>query len=125
MASTAHELSNWVGRSALVTLLAYFCAFSSGCAPSADGPTNASSNVAAGTEKLEFSIEGMTCNGCASSVLAALEAVPGVKSAEVSLEAKKAIVVADVAHVSAAKIEKAVEDAGYKARSIPASAPVK
>ena len=49
-------------------------------------------------------ITGMGCEGCASKVKKALEAVPGVKSVNVELAAKRAVVdvegVADVNVIS-------------------------
>ena len=39
-----------------------------------------------------ISVTGMGCEGCAAKVKKALEAVPGVKSAEVELAAKRAVV---------------------------------
>jgi copper ion binding protein len=75
---------------------------------------------AAGVKKVEFSVEGMRCERCASKITAALGAISGVKSVEVSLEAKKATVEADLALVSIAKIEKTVEDAGFMAKAIAA-----
>ncbi|EQD43250.1 Mercuric reductase (Hg(II) reductase), partial [mine drainage metagenome] len=36
-------------------------------------------------EDIELAIGGMTCNACAAHVREALEAVPGVRSAQVSM----------------------------------------
>jgi len=72
----------------------------------------------AAAEEMEFSIEGMRCENCVNAVTASLEAIPGVKSVEVSLKAKKATVVADLALVSPAKIEKAVQDAGFAVKTV-------
>ncbi len=66
----------------------------------------------------EFAIKGMHCDGCASAVTAAIQALAGVESVEVSLADKKAVVRADEAKVPAAKIEAAVRDAGFEAQSI-------
>ena len=67
------------------------------------------------SETLEFAVEEMTCDGCVNSVTTAIKSVPGVQSVEVSLEAKKATVVADRSQVSPQAIEDAVRKAGYKA----------
>jgi copper chaperone len=67
-------------------------------------------------ETREFAIEGMTCEGCVSTVTSALKAVPGVQSVEVSLKDKKATVLADTLQTSPKAIEDAVDKAGYKAR---------
>ena len=59
-------------------------------------------------------IEGMSCAHCVQHVKEALEAVPGVKSAEVSLKNKSA----ETEHagtVTLAALKAAVEEAGYEA----------
>jgi copper chaperone len=71
------------------------------------------------TEKQEFAIEGMSCEGCVNTITTALKAIPGVTSAKVSLQDKKATVVAD--SVSSQTIEDTVAKAGYKARLITAA----
>ena len=62
-------------------------------------------------------IEGMTCNHCAMRVKKALEAVPGVKSAEVVLEEKKAEIILD-REVENSLLTRAVEEAGYSVTGI-------
>jgi copper chaperone len=69
-------------------------------------------------ETREYAIEGMSCEGCVSTVTSALQAVSGVMSVEVSLKDKKATVVADSSHVSSQVVEDTVAKAGYKARLI-------
>ncbi|MEX0959446.1 MAG: heavy-metal-associated domain-containing protein [Burkholderiales bacterium] len=61
-------------------------------------------------------VKGMTCGGCVRSVTRVLETVPGVKSADVSLERGEARVSFDPALASLAQIRGAIEDAGYQAR---------
>ena len=46
-----------------------------------------------------FSIEGMTCQGCVDSITSALTQVPGVQSAKVSLQDKRAVVLAKESQV--------------------------
>jgi copper chaperone len=61
-------------------------------------------------------IDGMTCAGCVRSVKKVLEGVPGVRSAEVSLEAGQAMVELDPATGDlVAALKAAVEAAGYDA----------
>ncbi|SDD71170.1 CopZ family metallochaperone [Sporomusa acidovorans] len=55
-------------------------------------------------------IEGMSCGHCKAAVEKALQAVPGVTSASVSLEKKEAIVEGTGDRAAMAK---AVEDAGF------------
>ena len=62
-------------------------------------------------------VEGMHCPHCANAVKKALLEVPGVTSAEVSLEKKTAEVTLEGA-VSDASLSKAIEDADFKAAGI-------
>ncbi len=62
-----------------------------------------------------LAVEGMTCGGCVSAVQSALEAVPGVARAHVSLADKRARVELSDANVSAAALFTAIENAGYAA----------
>jgi copper chaperone len=64
-------------------------------------------------ETIRLGIEGMSCNGCVSSVKNVLQQIPGVSSAEVSLEQKCATVIFDPTQCSSAQLKAAVEDAGY------------
>ena len=64
----------------------------------------------------DFAIEGMTCQGCADNITAALSGIPGVHSATVSLQDKKAVVLADESQVTTEKIIAAITAAGYKAQ---------
>lgn len=60
-------------------------------------------------------IDGMTCSHCVGAVKRALSAVPGVASADVSLEDKKAVVQLGNDSVDTQALIKAVQDEGYKA----------
>jgi copper chaperone len=69
-------------------------------------------------ETLTLKVNGMTCGGCVRSVKKVLESVPGVRSAEVSLERAQATVLLDAAAGSPAilaALRAAVEAAGYEA----------
>lgn len=68
------------------------------------------------TENREFAVEGMACEGCVSTITAALKAIPGIKSVEVSLKDKKATVLA--AGVPSQTIEETINKAGYRAQLI-------
>ena len=64
-----------------------------------------------------INITGMACAGCANKVKKALEAVPGVRSVDVELAAKRAIV--DVEGVADQVLLDTVNAIGkYKAESI-------
>jgi copper chaperone CopZ/predicted peroxiredoxin len=83
-----------------------------GSAKSAD-PQSAKIEKETGKPR-SFAIEGMTCQGCADNITSALTAIPGVQSANVSLQYKTAVVVADGSQVANEKILGAIETAGYK-----------
>ncbi len=61
---------------------------------------------------ITLSIAGMTCQGCANTVTAALARVEGVRRAHVSLEQKRARVVLEN-DGSAAALVAAAKRAGY------------
>ena len=64
------------------------------------------------SKTVSLGIEGMTCGGCVRNVTTALEAVPGVLSVTVTLDTKRAQVVADEG-VADAALRTAVEEAGF------------
>jgi copper chaperone len=55
-------------------------------------------------------VEGMTCNHCKMRTEKALQAVSGVETVKVDLEAKEAVV---TGNVDRNNLVKAVQDAGY------------
>jgi Cu+-exporting ATPase len=68
-------------------------------------------------------VKGMTCGNCARHVTEAIQSVPGVRSATVSLENKNATVrwnPGATANIPA--VIQAVKNAGYEAKEIPADA---
>lgn len=75
--------------------------------------TNADKTEKGDTDMIELKIEGMMCEHCAGRVKAALEAVDGVKTVEVSLKRKTATVSGSADY---AALVAAVEAAGYKAK---------
>src|SRR4051794_28406619 len=67
----------------------------------------------------ELTVEGMTCGNCARHVTEAIQGVPGVASARVVLEQKKATVRwAAGAEPNETAILKAISEAGYKAEAV-------
>jgi copper chaperone CopZ len=68
----------------------------------------------AGNVTTTLTIEGMHCALCAPAVTKALERVDGVKSVEVSVEDKRAVVVADEA-IEPEALVAAVAKAGFEA----------
>ena len=69
----------------------------------------------------ELSVSGMTCGNCARHVTEAIQSVPGVRSATVSLDSRRASVrwTADSQH-DAAAIVQAIEKEGYGAKVLDA-----
>ena len=61
-------------------------------------------------------ITGMTCGHCVAAVTRALQAVPGVQTAEVSLERKQAVVRGTA---PAARLVEVVQAQGYEAEMLP------
>lgn len=60
-----------------------------------------------------LSVTGMTCGGCVNSVHKVLTALPGVQSADVSLNPGQARVVFDPARVDRVALVQAIVDAGF------------
>lgn len=59
-------------------------------------------------------IDGMTCMGCVNSVKNVLEKIPGVSSADVSLEQKQVTVAYDPAVTHSAQLTGAIKEAGFE-----------
>src|SRR4051794_24772443 len=69
----------------------------------------------------EFSVEGMTCGNCARHVTEAIQSVPGVRHAAVSLETSHASVRwQDGVTTDTAAVVRAVKQAGYEATPVEA-----
>ena len=66
-------------------------------------------------ENTVIKVGGMSCQGCVKNITGVLSALPGVSSAEVSLEAAEARVAFDAQSVSRAALVEAIEDAGFDA----------
>jgi copper chaperone len=66
-------------------------------------------------ETVTLKVNGMTCQGCVSSVTKALQAVAGVASADVSLERAEAKISYSPREVSVERLKAAIDDAGYEA----------
>lgn len=66
-------------------------------------------------EERKLRIEGMSCEHCVQTVKKALEGVPGVLEAQVSLEGGEATVRLSHGGISTEELIRPVEEAGYKA----------
>ena len=60
-------------------------------------------------------VGGMSCQGCVKNISGVLGALPGVASAEVSLDAAEAKVAFDPQVIARAALLEAIEDAGFDA----------
>ncbi len=65
-----------------------------------------------GTEIVK--IKGMTCMGCVNSVKNVLERIPGVGSAEVSLEQARATIQYDTTTTNVNQFTGAITEAGFE-----------
>ncbi|MCH4090689.1 heavy-metal-associated domain-containing protein [Acetobacter sp.] len=65
-------------------------------------------------ESTTLMVEGMTCEGCVSSVKRALEAIPGVKSAEPSLEKGTVKIEYDPKETGPRNFTPSIEAAGFE-----------
>lgn len=64
-----------------------------------------------------YRIEGMHCEGCARTVEALVEQVPGVKRVLVSFDAREAQVEFDAGAANDASVVAAIERAGFRAQA--------
>jgi len=64
--------------------------------------------------QLTVPIEGMDCLMCAAGLQAKLRSLPGMRNAEVSYQDKQATVEYDSSVLNRARIEKSIQDAGFK-----------
>ncbi|UCE32336.1 MAG: mercury resistance system periplasmic binding protein MerP [Burkholderiales bacterium] len=69
--------------------------------------------VSAAPRTVTLSVPGMDCALCPITVKMALASVPGVSSAEVSLELRRATVTFDDERTSVEALMRATRDAGY------------
>ena len=67
--------------------------------------------------KKQVFIEGMSCQHCVNRVAEALKEIAGVKTVDVNLKGKYAIVEAD-RQIDEGEIRNAIEEAGYEVMKI-------
>lgn len=60
-------------------------------------------------------VDGMSCDHCVKSIATALEGLPGVSAASVSLENERALVDHEESRPTLAEMIAAVEEEGYNA----------
>jgi copper chaperone len=68
-------------------------------------------------ETKTLNIEGMSCSACVRAVTNALLDLDGVKTADVSLDAKQAIVTYDPAQVQVGAMTAVIDEEGYAVTS--------
>ena len=71
--------------------------------------------ILANTQKIEISIEGMTCTGCENTIQNKINEFDGVYSVKASHEQGLAVVEIDTTKADILKIEEAINQVGYKA----------
>ncbi len=64
-------------------------------------------------ERVDLTVQGMTCDNCVASVTKALKGVDGVKVAKVTLQDERAQVTFDTQQTSIESLKAAVEASGY------------
>jgi copper chaperone CopZ len=72
-------------------------------------------SVSAETKTARIKVEGMHCKACATSITKALKATAGVERAEVSYEAREAVIQYDDQKVTEAKLREVINSTGFKA----------
>jgi mercuric ion binding protein len=75
--------------------------------------------VAADTRTVTLEVSRMDCAVCPITVRKALEKVPGVDTAKVDFETKRALVAYDPAKTSPEALRRATADAGYPSAGKP------
>ncbi|KXV19644.1 heavy-metal-associated domain-containing protein [Gluconobacter oxydans] len=60
-----------------------------------------------------FKVDGMSCNGCSGKLQSALSSVPGVSSAQVTLDPAQAVIQYDEQKVTPVALRHVVEDVGF------------
>ncbi len=64
-------------------------------------------------QRAEIQIQGMSCDGCVTSVQNALTNRPGVTAASADLETGTVVIDFDPEVIQRASLEQAIEDAGF------------
>lgn len=95
-----------------------------GPVPPAAPPVTDDARLMTGGVRLDLAVSGMTCGHCAQTVTAALQAVPGVRSVNVSQQAGSAqVLVESGLALDPARLLAAVSAAGYAAQLRTPNAP--
>lgn len=113
-----------------VTLSVAACSSRPEAAPEAEAATVAGQSPgqaavgALGTpdslQRVVLAVQGMACESCERTIAVMLRRVPGVRSADVSVGRREAVVTFDPAQVNPATLVGVVERLGYRATVKPA-----
>jgi len=98
------------------TLLVATPALACPMADAADYATSLAKVQAAPGDKIDLSVEGMSCGSCSAKVVAALKALDGVNEAAVDYQTGMAEIAYDAKKVDSAKLIATIKDAGYSAK---------
>ncbi len=104
----------WIAT-AFVIVFAAFPYYSGPVAQFVLGSASAKSSEAPQLAQVTFAVQGMDCTACAAAIESRLRSTPGVKTAHVSYEQKRADVEFDQNRVSVEQLQKAIAEAGYRA----------
>ncbi len=85
-------------------------------------PSTAQSSTSKGEVTLRFSLQGMSCAGCAQTIEQTIQRIPGVIQASVNFATEEATVKLNPHQAQAQVIEAAVSEIGFSAQSIRADA---
>lgn len=86
-------------------------------APKQEASASKASKIQA-NKTITLAVEGMTCEGCESSVKESVEKLPGIASAKASFTEKTAIVSYDSTLTKTEDISKAITDVGYEVKGL-------
>lgn len=106
-------MRNWSIVCAVLCLI--YIAFS-GCSsrePNASPEKSSPAEVAG--DHVVFTVRGMHCEGCAQAITEAVQAVPGVKSAEVSFADQRAVIVPTKGGFDPEAVLATIKKMGYEA----------
>ena len=78
-------------------------------------------NGSAACEKAVFTVQGMTCEGCASTIRGGMGKIDGVVRTETFVDTKAVNVIYDKKKADAAKIKTAMGELGFEAQLVSVS----
>lgn len=104
-------------KKTLVVILLASAMLACNTTPKQDAASTKTSKVQV-NKTVTLAVEGMTCEGCESTVKESVEKLPGIASATASYKEKTAIVSFDSTLTKTTDISQAITDAGYEVKGI-------